>query len=298
MDANKLEVLRSLDDMIQKMSHQVMTDAKSNAFTLTAKVAAVEEAQSRHCTQLASQFEKCLNEGMQSASNYQGDSAIQRISEEFRRFGEERAQHDDEISQDFARSLKEVNEHVEKHVQVGVGVISNTLRAQMEDIEEMHKETQIKISDTLQKLEQDCVDNICSKSLKQNEDLLSKLEYTLHKDLSEQKHAHEDLTTKLEFQLKKDINDHKQLSSAVLEQAAAAQFRSKECCEMVAELTDRMASHPTASSPSGVATPSGDMLRQMSPMPAPSPSPSSAVSMGRPQTAGPRRYGGSTGPGL
>jgi len=192
-----------LDKFLSSWAEQIMAEARSNTCTLQSKIATMEEAHVKTRFELESQLSNKIDE----ASRASRDACISKITGDFT---QELRRSEELQAQSLRRVTTDVSASVEKHVSIGTGIINQALKSWCESLQDGQVKVETKIVSQFE--------THASKMFHQKEELLQSYSTTM----------------------KAEIRDHKQLTNSTLEQASAAKERCKECCDLIANVSDRL----------------------------------------------------------
>jgi len=132
----------SLTTMTDGWAQQIIQENKATAFTLQTKIGVLEEMQNRKQGELQQKMtqslQECVNNGMekmQSVVVQQTIASTEKLYASIEASKSVSGNDNGQLQQNLAQQIKDMNSDVAKHVEAGIGVFGNSLRAQLENLQ-------------------------------------------------------------------------------------------------------------------------------------------------------------------
>lgn len=132
----------SLTTMTDGWAQQIIQENKASAFTLQTKIGVLEEMQNRRQDELQEKMthnlQECVDKGMdkmQAVVVQQTVASTEKLYASIETSKSMSGNDKGQLQQNLAQQMENLNKDVAKHVEAGIGVFGNSLRAQLENLQ-------------------------------------------------------------------------------------------------------------------------------------------------------------------
>jgi hypothetical protein len=132
----------SITQMMDGWAHHTIQESKATAFTLQTKMSQFDEAQMQRVVEIeqniASKIHKVVGEGMDGISNtvtMQAKSSVDQLQASIEATKTVASGTHSELESKLVQMVKELNNDFSKNIELGLGVVGNSLRAQLEGLQ-------------------------------------------------------------------------------------------------------------------------------------------------------------------
>jgi len=240
----------NLTSMTDGWANQIIQENKAAAFTIQTKIGVMEEMQNKRSNgemdKIASKLQQYVNEGMEKMHGVvvnQTLASTEKLHASIEASKAVSASENHQLQTHLSQLIKEMNADCSKHVEAGIGVFGNSLRAQLENLQSQQlaqrmeteagtnskwdgllarmQQQSTKQVDQLNEMVQEIVKDNMQKSSKEQAAELKMLHTYMEEIAKSQQDRHQDIYA---------------IITSVLEQSCGAKTRAEESAMNVAKL--------------------------------------------------------------